>query len=67
VAPTLVLGATDSRHYAAVAENVYRFTPALLTDEEIAGVHGVNEKISVANVARMVKSYIYLMSAGAGG
>lgn len=67
VAPTLVLGATDSRHYAGVAENVYRFSPALLSDEEIAGVHGVNEKISVANVERMIRAYIHLISAGAGG
>lgn len=66
VAPTLVLGATDSRHYAGVAENVYRFSPAVLTDEEIAGVHGVNERVSVANIGRMVKGYGLLMTVGAG-
>ena len=31
VAPGLVLAGTDSRHYADVAENVYRFQPILLT------------------------------------
>ncbi|MDX2234663.1 MAG: M20 family peptidase [Hyphomonadaceae bacterium] len=67
VAPTLVLGATDSRHYAAVADNVYRFTPAVLSDDEIAGIHGVNEKLSVANVERMIRGYIHLLTAGAGG
>jgi carboxypeptidase PM20D1 len=66
-APTLVLGGTDSRHYAEVAENIYRFTPALMTDEEIAGIHGVNEKLSVANVERMIRGYIQLMATGAGG
>jgi carboxypeptidase PM20D1 len=66
VAPTLVLGATDARYYADVAENVYRFSPVLLSDAEIAGVHGVNEKLSVANVERMVRSYIQLITAGAG-
>ncbi len=66
VAPTLVLGATDSRHYAGVAENVYRFTPALLTDEEIAGIHGVNEKLSVENVQRMITAYGRLIAIGAG-
>lgn len=66
VAPTLVLGGTDSRHYLGVADNVYRFTPAILTDEEIAGIHGVNEKLSVANVERMIKGYVHLIAAGAG-
>jgi carboxypeptidase PM20D1 len=65
-APTLVLGATDSRHYADVAENVYRFSPALLSDEEIEGAHNVNEKLSVENVGRMVRGYAQLMTAGAG-
>ena len=65
VAPTLVLGGTDSRHYAGVAENVYRFAPAMLTDEEIAGVHGVNERVSVVNIDRMIKGYGRLMATGA--
>jgi carboxypeptidase PM20D1 len=66
VAPTLVLGATDSRHYAGVADNIYRFTPALISDEEIEGVHNVNEKLSVENVGRMIRGYAHLMAAGAG-
>jgi carboxypeptidase PM20D1 len=66
VAPTLVLGATDSRHYAEVAENVYRFSPALMTDAEIEGVHNLNERISVENVGRMIRGYAQLIAAGAG-
>lgn len=66
VAPTLVLGATDARHYAGVAENVYRFTPAFLSDPEIAGVHGVNEHVTVANVGRMVKGFTRILVVGAG-
>lgn len=66
-APTLVLGATDSRHYAEVAQNVYRFSPVLMTDEEIEGVHNVNEKVSVENVGRLVRGYAQLMTMGAGG
>lgn len=66
VAPTLVLAGTDSRHYSEVAENIYRFTPVLATDEEVAGVHNVNEKLSVANVGRMVRGYAQLIVAGAG-
>jgi carboxypeptidase PM20D1 len=65
VAPGLVLAGTDSRHYGDVAENVYRFQPILLTTEDLEGVHGVNERISIANLERMIRFYIGLMEAGA--
>jgi len=66
VAPSLVLAATDSRYYAGVAENVYRFAPALFQNEDVASVHGKNERLSVDNLSRMIKGYAYLMAAGAG-
>ncbi len=65
VAPGLVLAGTDSRHYGGVAENVYRFQPILLSTEDLAGLHGVNEHISMANYERMIRFYIGLMEAGA--
>ncbi len=65
VAPGLVLAGTDSRYYAPVAENIYRFQPILLSSEDIEGLHGVNERISIANLDRMIRFYISLMEAGA--
>jgi carboxypeptidase PM20D1 len=65
VAPGLVLAGTDSRHYAGVAENVYRFQPILLTSEDLEMPHGLNERLSVANFERMIRFYIGLMEAGA--
>ena len=65
VAPGLVLAGTDSRHYSDVAENVYRFQPILLSNEDIEGLHGVNEHISIANYERMIRFYVGLMEAGA--
>jgi carboxypeptidase PM20D1 len=65
VAPGLVIGGTDSRSYAGVAENVYRFQPVLLTDEDLETIHGVNEHISIDNLQRMVRFYVGLMEAGA--
>ena len=65
VAPGLVLAGTDSRHYSEVAENVYRFQPILLSNEDIEGLHGVNEHISIANYERMIRFYVGLMEAGA--
>lgn len=66
VAPGLVVGGTDSRYYGGVAENVYRYAPAIYTGEDIAGIHGKNERLSVDNLARMIKGYGHLMTAGAG-
>jgi carboxypeptidase PM20D1 len=65
VAPGLVLAGTDSRHYAEVAENVYRYQPILLTAEDLEMPHGLNERLSVANLERMIRFYIGLMEAGA--
>jgi carboxypeptidase PM20D1 len=65
VAPGLVLAGTDSRHYADVAENVYRFQPILLTAEDLEMPHGLNERLSVANFERMIRFYVGLMEAGA--
>lgn len=65
VAPGLVLAGTDSRLYADVAENVYRFQPVIFTNEDLEMPHGVNERLSVANFERMIRFYIGLMDAGA--
>lgn len=65
VAPGLVLAGTDSRHYADVAENVYRFQPIMLSAEDLEMPHGLNERLSVENLERMIRFYVGLMEAGA--
>ncbi len=66
VAPSLVTAGTDSRYYSGVAQDVYRFAPALFTIDDIGGIHGKNERLSVDNLSRMIKGYAHLMAAGAG-
>ncbi len=61
VAPYLVLGATDSRHYQRLSDQVLRFSPLFLPEEELKSVHGVNERISVDALGRMTQFYIHLM------
>lgn len=65
VAPALVLAGTDARHYAGVAENVYRYQPIMLTAEDLEMPHGLNERVSIANYERMIRFYIGLIEAGA--
>jgi acetylornithine deacetylase/succinyl-diaminopimelate desuccinylase-like protein len=43
-------GFTDSRIYRVRGVPAYGFVPCLLQPEELAGVHGHNERISVENL-----------------
>jgi len=61
VAPGLVLGATDSRHLAPVADDTYRFLPWLFHADDPARVHGTNERISVANYEQGIRFFIQLL------
>jgi carboxypeptidase PM20D1 len=55
VAPWLVVGATDARHYAAITPNAYRFLPLVLDNGDLGRVHGVDERVSVAGYAGAVR------------
>lgn len=57
VLPYLVTATTDSRHYRAVSDAVYRFLPYVLGRQDLAGVHGLDERISVDNVDSAVRFY----------
>ena len=61
VAPGLAVVATDSRHYEAVADNIYRFLPVQLQVEDLQRIHGINERISVENYHQMVQFMILLI------
>lgn len=58
VAPGLVVGATDSRHFGAISDDVYRFMPVVLGSEDLSGIHGTDERISVENYKGAVAFYI---------
>jgi len=61
VAPALMIGATDSRHFDAVAANVYKFSPVRATPEDLKRFHGTNERISTANYIEMIQFYHQLI------
>jgi acetylornithine deacetylase/succinyl-diaminopimelate desuccinylase-like protein len=50
VAPELTSGFTDSRIYRLRGVPSYGFVPCLVRPEELAGIHGHNERISVENL-----------------
>ena len=50
LAPEMTTGFTDSRIYRKEGIQAYGFVPCLVRPEELAGVHGHNERISVENL-----------------
>lgn len=65
VAPALMLGATDARHFVGVADNVYRFSPIRSGPRDLQRFHGTNERLSVANLAEMIRFYHRLVQQAA--
>jgi carboxypeptidase PM20D1 len=57
VAPYLVLGGTDSRHFASLSENVYRFLPFRMTAEGRTRMHGTDERLAVEDLGNAVGFY----------
>lgn len=66
VSPYLTLGATDARHYTGLSEHVYRFSPYRVTGQDLDRIHGVDERISIENLARGTGFYIRFLRADAG-
>ena len=65
VAPGLVNATTDSRYFAAVADDVYRFQPLVLSLREIEMVHGTNEHLTLDNLRRMIEFYAQVIGTAA--
>ena len=61
VAPALVLGGTDARHYQDLSANVYRFNGVRLGPEDLARIHGANERIATKNYIEMIRFYARLI------
>ena len=61
VAPLLVPGTTDARHYAPHSDFVYRFLPFRLTPADRGRIHGTNERIPVTDYAAIVAYYTQLI------
>lgn len=61
VAPYLVIGATDARHYAHLCEAVYRFLPVRMSNEDRARMHGADERVSEEGVEDAIAFYASLI------
>jgi carboxypeptidase PM20D1 len=65
IVPVVSPGATDSRHFGGSAGQIFRFLPVHLSSEDLKSMHGVNERISAASLARAYGFYMaYLRAIG---
>ncbi|MGH7886545.1 MAG: M20/M25/M40 family metallo-hydrolase, partial [Candidatus Binatia bacterium] len=61
VAPSLLVAATDSRHFAALTKNIFRFLPITVKAEDTKRYHGIDERIFIEDYARCVRFYAQLI------
>lgn len=47
VAPYVMRGASDARHFHRIASEVYRFVPFEISTDELAAIHAIDERIRV--------------------
>jgi carboxypeptidase PM20D1 len=61
VAPGLVIAGTDSRLYTPLTDNIYRFSPMRFKSDDLARLHGTNERIPIANYVEVIQFYHQLL------
>ena len=45
--PYAMTGGTDGRHYSRISENVIRFAPLEINEQQYQSIHGLNENIGI--------------------
>ena len=57
IAPYVIMGGTDCRHFHALTENAIRFAPVRMTAAQSASCHAVDENVSLAALAEGVRFF----------
>ena len=57
VAPYIIMGGTDCRHFHALTENALRFAPVRMTQAQSASCHAVDENVTVSALAEGVRFF----------
>ncbi len=60
--PYIMTAASDSRFMWRVSENCLRFAPFSISDEQLEGIHGINENVDLSCLAPAVDFYRYIIT-----
>jgi carboxypeptidase PM20D1 len=61
VAPYLVIGGTDSKHFYALSPNIYRFFMVRANAQTLKRIHGINEQLPVADYSSAISFFYQLI------
>ncbi len=61
VSPYLMVQCSDSRHYGAISDRVYKFSAMDLTNAERSTIHGNDERVRVSAIHKSVEFYLRLI------
>ena len=61
VAPYIIMGGTDCRHFHALTENALRFAPVPMTAEQSASCHAVDENVTITALAEGVQFFKHFL------
>lgn len=64
VAPGILPAGTNSKHYAKIADDAYRFNLLRLGEGEMAGFHGTNERMRVDSLKEGTAAYVQMITVG---
>lgn len=63
IAPYVIMGGTDCRHFHALTENALRFAPVRMSTKQSESCHAVDENVSVSALAEGVVFFKELLKA----
>ena len=61
--PYLMPGAGGARRYEGLGDAIYRFSPFRLSVQEQAGIHNINERISLENLEIGIRFFQQMLQA----
>lgn len=61
VAPYLIMGGTDCRHFHALTDTALRFAPVRMTNAQNASCHAVDENVTISALAEGVRFFKRLL------
>jgi carboxypeptidase PM20D1 len=61
IAPTMMLGSSDSKHFTILTKNIYRFAPLRINSMDLSRMHGLNEKVKIEDYRKGIGFYYQLI------
>lgn len=59
--PYIMTGASDSRYYSKLSDNIFKFVPFIIDDQQLESIHGTDENVNISCLAPAIEFYKKLM------